>query len=242
MKKLNILKWFVLVFVLVGVTAIFWLLTDDFDRDLQFYIALVSLLLSIVVSTYTINMDMLFMASKMNDFPNRVAFMTLSLIYETLVILSIIGFYMVKKLEVNIFASIMIGWLILFVVLTYALLMLNRFVSSNAASTTSFSVKRGQLNEMLTNLKFACDQNPAINGASPVAKKVDSLTEKVRFSDPISRDEVQELDQQIVDKIQALNNELPQVQDDDEQMQVVRQIGEIEHLIDRRNQTLKTLK
>lgn len=242
MKNLNILKWFVLVFVLVGVAAIFWLLTEDFDRDLQFYIALICLLLSIIVSTYTINMDMLFMASKMNDFPHRVAFMTLSFIYEALVIISIIGFYMIKRLDVNVFASIMIGWLILFVILTYALLMLNRFVSSNEASTRSFSIKKGQLNEMLTTLKFACDQNPAINGTSPVAKKVDALAEKVRFSDPISRDEVQTLDQQIVEKIQALNNELPHIQNDDEQLQLVRQISEIEHLIEQRNQALKTLK
>lgn len=242
MKNLNLLKWFVLVFVLVGVTAIFWLLTEDYARDAQFYISLACLLFSIIVSTYAINLDMLFKATQLNDFPHRVAFMTLSFIYEGLVIVSIIAFYMIKRLDLNIFASIMIGWLIVFVILTYALIMLNRFVSSNDAATRSFSIQRGQLDSILIDLQQHCQMNPNIGTASPVAKKIYSLTEKIKYSDPTSREEVSAIDAEILQRIQSLQSQLPHVSSEEEQQTVVNNIMQIENLIQRRNQTLLSLK
>lgn len=242
MKNLNVLKWFVLGFTLVGVTAIFWLLTEDFNRDAQFYIALSSLLFSIVVSTYTTDVDMLFKASRMNDFPQRVAFMTLSFIYEAFVLISIIVFYMIKRIDLNIFASLMIGWLIIFVILTYALLSLNRFVSSNMAASRSFSMKRGELNTLILDLKFAMNQNSHLNENAQLRKKFEDLEEKIKYSDPVSREEVTNLDNNIVEGIQGLKTLIGNAQDETMKQQIVDKINSIEGLIEQRNQILITVK
>jgi hypothetical protein len=232
----------ILLFVLVAVTAIFVLLTDSYDRDVQFYIALISLLISIGVSTYAMDMDMFFTASKMNDFPQRMAFLTLCVIYETFVIISIIIFYIIKRVEVNVFASIMIGWLIIFVVLTYSLLLLNRFISSNMATGRAFSMKRGDLQVLIQKLELATEMKEDLKNNTLLNQKMKDLTETIKFSDPVSRKEVEDIDSSIINEISLITSMVEQAASDEEVSGIIQKMHHIKSLVERRNQMLLSLK
>lgn len=242
MKKLNMLKWIVLVIVLGGTGGIFFLLTDTYDRDGRFYLALACLLISILVSTYVVDLDMLFVASKMNDFPQRMAFLTLSICYEIFVFLTIIIFLVIRPLEIRYFASIMIFWFILFAVLTYALLILNRFVSSNVAADRIMGVHKGELNMILEALNFEMQGNEICSHSTLLRQKLEDLIETVRYSDPVSREEVEELDHIIMDDLKKIQMKLKELNQEEQIDELVKKMHHTKGLVERRNSQLISLK
>lgn len=242
MKRLNMLKWVVLLIVLSGMTGIFFLITETNDRDGRFYLALICLLLSVVVSTYVIDFDMLFVASKMNDFPQRMAFLTLSVCYEFFVFFTIVAFLIIKPLELRYFASLMILWFIIFVVLTYSLIILNRFVSSNIAADRMMGVHKGDLHILLDQLSGELQTNEICSHSTLLTQKLEDLVETVRYSDPVSREEVEELDHLILDELKKIQAKLRDLSQEEEIDDLVKKMHQTKGLVERRNKQLLSLK
>ena len=242
MKNLNMLKWIVLVVTLILVTAIFFLVTENHLRDGRFYVALASLLISLLVSAFVTDIDLFFEASKMEEFPNRMAFITLTVFYQAFVFISILLFFFIRPLNLRLFSAVMLGWLLIFIVLSYALIVMHRFILSNMSAGKAMGIKRGSLMLLLQNLSQIADNHPIASKHTLFNQKVEDLCETIRYSDPVSREEVRGLDESIIKGLEEVIEEIDRIKSEEEIESAIRHMHETKQLAERRNQQLIGLK
>ena len=178
----------------------------------------------------------------MEEFPNRMAFITLTVFYQAFVFISILLFFFIRPLNLRLFSAVMLGWLLIFIVLSYALIVMHRFILSNMSAGKAMGIKRGSLMLLLQNLSQIADNHPIASKHTLFNQKVEDLCETIRYSDPVSREEVRGLDESIIKGLEEVIEEIDRIKSEEEIESAIRHMHETKQLAERRNQQLIGLK
>lgn len=240
-RKNNILLYLILLIITLTFTeAVFFLLANSTQWTGQFWISLFSIIIAeIITFGYMIFADIT-SASPDTPVPVRLSLISLISLYDLLVVLSVLIFWLYFNVSLNIYLIIHFTLMWMLIITSVMLIIFKNHVGLRKKEEMNFVQLAGNITH---DLKMNLEIINKDGNYDYLINSVKSLQEKIKYSDPVSSPALLETENKIITSIKELNLmfSTPEVNEKSINMatdKILFIIGEI----DKRNRLITILK